>query len=156
MVNGDFITEQYLFCKELPKRTIGQEIFRITNEVFTTHGIHWSNYISVCVDGASEMMGADKGFAEWVKRQNPAIQIMRCCIHREALMIKHLPHELSETVKDGIKIVNLIKPKALNSPTFSILETERDQKISHCYFTLLCVGFHEEKFSQDYLSSSAK
>ena len=76
------------------------------NQFFTTHGIHWSNCINVCVDGASAMMGADKGFAAWVKRQNPAIQITHCCIHKKALMIKLLTQELSETMSDCIEIVN--------------------------------------------------
>ena len=39
-VDSDFITREYLVCKELPERTAGQEIFRITNQFFTTHGIH--------------------------------------------------------------------------------------------------------------------
>ena len=63
-------------------------------------------------------MGADKDFAAWVKRQNPATQITDCCIHREALMIKLLTQELSETMNDCIEIVNLIKAKALNSRIF--------------------------------------
>ena len=90
-VDGNSISEEYLFCKELPERATGEEIFRITNDFFATHGIHWSNCISVCADGASAMMGADKGFAAWVKRENPAIQITHCCIHRETLMTKLLP-----------------------------------------------------------------
>ena len=67
------------------------------------------------------MMGASKEFAVWVKRQNPAIQITHCCIHREALMIKHLPQKLSETMSDCIEIVTLIEAKALNLHIFSIL-----------------------------------
>ena len=67
-VDGDFITEEYLFCIELPERTAGLEIFCIINQFFTIHGIHWSNCISVCVDGTLAMMGADEGFAAWVKR----------------------------------------------------------------------------------------
>ena len=67
------------------------------------------------------MMGADKGFAAWVKRQNLAIQITHCCIHREALMIKLLTQELSESMSDCIEIVSLIKAKALNLQIFSIL-----------------------------------
>ena len=70
------------------------------------------------------MMGAEKGFAAWVKRQNSAIQIRYCCIHREALMIKYLPQELSKTMSDCIEIVNLIIAQALNSRIFSILYEE--------------------------------
>ena len=120
-VDGDSITEEYLFCKELSKRNTGQEIFRITNQFFTIHGIHRSNCINVCVDGVSAMMGADNGFVAWVKRQNPARQITHYCIHRKALMIKLLTPELSETMSDCIEIVNLIKAKALDSRIFSIL-----------------------------------
>ena len=117
-VDCDFITDEYLFCKEVPQRTIGQQIFRMTNQFFTTHGIHWSNCISVCVHGVSAMMGADKGFAAWVKRQNLATQITHCCIQREALMIKLLTQELSEMMSACIEIANLIKAKALNSRIF--------------------------------------
>ena len=135
-VDGNSISEEYLFCKELPERTTGEEIFRITNDFFATHGIHWSNCISVCADGASAMMGADKGFATWVKRENPAIQITHCCIHREALMTKLLPQELSETISDCIEIVNLIKSRALNSRIFSKLcEEMGSEHQSLLYYT---------------------
>ena len=48
------------FAKNFQSELLAQEIFRISNEFFTTHGIYWSNCISVCADGASAMMGADK------------------------------------------------------------------------------------------------
>ena len=53
------------------------------------------------------LMGAEKGFAARVKRQNPAIQNTHCFTHREALMIKFLRQELSEKISDCIKILNL-------------------------------------------------
>ena len=95
-VDEDSIKEHYLFCKELPKWTTGEEIFRAIDDFFETYGIQWSNCISVCTDGAAAMMGNKKGFVSCVKRQNPTVQITHCCIHRVALMVKHLPEELFE------------------------------------------------------------
>ena len=45
--DGDSITEEYVFCRELSEQTTDQKIFGITNKFFTTHGIHWNNCISV-------------------------------------------------------------------------------------------------------------
>ena len=57
------------------------------------------------------MVGEGRGFAALVKRQNPAIEITHCCIHREALIIKVLPTELSDTMNDCIRVVNFIKAR---------------------------------------------
>ena len=99
------------------------------------------------------MMGADKSFATWV---NPAIQIMQCCIHREALMIKHLPQELSETTSDCIEIVNLIKAKSLNSRIFSILCEEMGSEYQSLLFYTSVRWLSREKVLARLLNSSAK
>jgi len=44
-------------------------------EVFTTTCYAWCKAITV---------GEDRGFAALKKRQNPAIQIMHCCLRRDA------------------------------------------------------------------------
>ena len=120
-VDGDSIREEYLFCEELPERTTGREIFRVTLEFFTAHGIDRNNCLNVFADGASSLVGEGRGFAALAKRQNPAIKITHCCIHREALIVKLLPTELSETMNDCICVVNFIKARALNSSIFSLL-----------------------------------
>jgi len=83
---------EHFFCKELLERTTGEKIFGATDDFFESYGIQWSNCISVCTDGAAAMMGNKKGFVPCVKRQNPTVQIIHCCIHR--LMVKNLPEEL--------------------------------------------------------------
>lgn len=123
-VDEDSIKEHYLFCKEVPERTTGEEIFQVTDEFFKKYNIQWSNCISVCTDGAAAMTGSKKGFVSCVKQKNPIIQFTHCCIHREALMVKNLPEELLNTMNECIKIINIIKSRALNSRIFRILCAE--------------------------------
>lgn len=123
-VDEDSIKEHYLFCKEIPERTTGEQIFQVTDEFFELHNIQWSNCIAVCTDGAAAMTGSKKGFVSYVKQKNPTLQFTHCCIHREALMVKNLPEELLNTMNQCIKIVNIIKSRALNSRMFEILCAE--------------------------------
>ena len=51
-VDGNAIAKEYLFCKKLPERTTGQDIFRVTNEFFTAHSINWNDCVNLCTDGA--------------------------------------------------------------------------------------------------------
>ncbi|GFT40704.1 zinc finger BED domain-containing protein 5 [Nephila pilipes] len=60
-VNEDFIKEHYLFCKEVPERTTGENFFRVTDDFFKICNIQWSNCIAVCTDGAAAMTGRKKG-----------------------------------------------------------------------------------------------
>ncbi|GFT43769.1 protein ZBED8 [Nephila pilipes] len=120
-VDEDFIKEHDLFCKEVPERTTGEEIFRVTDDFFKICNIQWSNCIAVCTDGAAAMTGRKKGFVSCVKQKNPTVQFTHCCIHREALMVKNLPEELLNTMNECIKIINLIKSRAINSRIFGLL-----------------------------------
>ncbi|GFT55756.1 protein FAM200A [Nephila pilipes] len=61
-VDEDFIKEHYLFCKEVPERTTGEEIFRVTDDFFKIRNIQWSNCIAVCTNGAAAMTGCKKGY----------------------------------------------------------------------------------------------
>ncbi|GFT47571.1 zinc finger BED domain-containing protein 5 [Nephila pilipes] len=68
-VDEDFIKEHYLFCKEVPERTTGEESFRVTDDFFKICNIQWSNCIAVCTDDAAAMTGRKKGFVSCVKQK---------------------------------------------------------------------------------------
>lgn len=123
----------------------------MTDDFFKICNIQCSNCIAVCTDGAAVEAGSKKGFVACVKQKNPTLRFTHCCIHREALMVKNLPEELLNTMNECIKIVNIIKSRALNSRIFGILCTEMGAEYESL-FILKFVGYPEAKFWLDCFS----
>lgn len=120
-VDGEEIRDNFLFCKCLPHKTTGEEIYRVTTEYLEQGGLSWANCISVCTDGAAAMTGNVKGFISRVREQNRNVRTTHCFLHREALVAKTLPKELSDVLDGAVGIVNFIKARPLNSRLFHIL-----------------------------------
>ena len=55
------ITEEMLFCKEIPDGTTGLELFQILNGYFVSQRIPWKNCVGLCTDGAASMCGKFNG-----------------------------------------------------------------------------------------------
>ena len=120
-IDGDIIRENYLFCKQLPGKTTGEEVFRVTSEYLEQCNLSWENCVSVCTDGAASMTGRYKGFVSRVKEVNPNVMATHCFLHREALVAKTLPKDLSAVLDDAVHIVNFIKARPLKSRLFATL-----------------------------------
>ena len=80
--------------------------------------------VSLCTDGAACMTGRVRGFIAKVKAQNPQIVTNHCILHREALVAKTMPPELTEVLNQAVQMVNYIKSRPLKSRLFSQLCAE--------------------------------
>jgi hypothetical protein len=120
-IDSDKIVSNFPFCKELPDRTTGDEIFRATDKYLSENYLDWKNCVSVCTDGAKSMTGNVKGFIAKVREVNSYIGFHHCLLHRETLVAKTLPPILKEVLDEVVKTVNFIKSKPLNSRLFSVL-----------------------------------
>ena len=120
-VDEDCIRENFLFCKRLPKNTAGEEIFPGTSDYFEQGGLEWKKCICVCTDGVAAMVGRHKGFVSRVKEKNPAVIHTHCFLHREALVAKTLPADLTSVLNAVVRMVNFVKTRPLKSRIFHAL-----------------------------------
>ena len=56
------VLEEFLFCTRLITTATCADIFNVIDNFQQQEGINWVNYVSLCTDGASAMLGARHGF----------------------------------------------------------------------------------------------
>ena len=112
--------EDFLFCKTLEGRTTSVEIFKVLNDFIEQNGISWEKCVGVCSEVARAMTGRHGGDRR-MQSIAPNAVFTHCSIHREALAAKTLQSSFKHALDNAIKVVNLIKARALNSRMFTIM-----------------------------------
>ncbi|KAF7643440.1 hypothetical protein LDENG_00239380 [Lucifuga dentata] len=118
------IQDELFFCHSLPARTTAEEIFKALNDFIQENHIDWGRCCGICTDGARAMTGHHSGLVKQVQSVAPAAVWIHCIIHHQALATKKMPKELHAVLDKAVKIVNLIKSRAMNARLFSILCNE--------------------------------
>lgn len=112
------IVEHTVFCKPLPEKTTGEDIFNLIDCFFTEHELDWKCCSHVCTYGAASMTGWHRRLVSRIRQVNPEIQSMHCIIHREALASKRMSPELDSILTNAVKVINFIKSRPLNARLF--------------------------------------
>ncbi|XP_061587400.1 zinc finger BED domain-containing protein 5-like [Cololabis saira] len=118
------VQEEFLFCHPLPARTTATEIFKALNDFIQENHIDWSRCCGICTDGARAMTGRHSGLVKQVQAVAPPAVWSHCIIRSQALATKRMPKELRAVLDEAVKMVNLIKSRAMNARLFSILCNE--------------------------------
>ena len=102
-------------------------MFNTVSYFLHSNGMDRHRVQQVSVDGAPAMMGGQRGFKGFVKRENPSILVDYCAIYWYSLASKTLPASLKAVFDDVVRIVNFIKSKELNSRIFKQFCNEMGQ-----------------------------
>ena len=90
------IQKNFLFRREIPARTTGEEIYNVTATFFEEKKLEWSNWTSVCMDGAPFMVSKYNGFLDKVMEKNPNMIATHCFLQCEVLVAKTVPDSLKK------------------------------------------------------------
>ena len=149
--------EDFLFCKPLEGRTTSVEIFKVLNNFIEQNGISWEKCVGVCSDGARAMTGRHSGVVTRIQSVAPNAVFTHCSIHREALAARTLQSSFKDVLDNAIKVVNLIKARALNSRMFTIMCNDMGAlSMINFFYTPKCVGYRGKKCFYGRLSSVLK
>ncbi|XP_064416286.1 zinc finger BED domain-containing protein 5-like [Latimeria chalumnae] len=125
------LKEEFLFCRPLPTRTTGEELFKLLNSFVQDTGLDWGRCFGICSDGARSMTGRHSGLVTRVQKVAPVAAWNHCMIHRQALAAKKMPQELSDVLSVAVKVVNFIKSQPLNSRIFTTLCEDMGANAKH-------------------------
>ena len=117
-VDGNQIINQFLCCKKMSLTTKGQDVFDILSAYLEKWNLSWNSCIGICTDGAPCMVGSIKGFVSLVQKENPNVVQTHCFLHREVLVSKTIPNDLSQVLKQVVQMVNFIKMRPKKSRFF--------------------------------------
>lgn len=120
-IHGGALHDDFLFCHPLQTNTTGEAIFDSLNTFISQSGLDWSRCVGICTDGATAMTAKHKGLVTRVRAVAPSAAATHCCIHREQLAVKKMPQCLKTVLDEAVKIVNMIKGRALNTRVFKVL-----------------------------------
>lgn len=130
-VSGDTMREEYLCSLPMNSTTKGEDVLTVFMNFADEKKLPLDKLVSVCTDGAPNMVGKRKGFVSLLcEKEKRCILSYHCALHQEALCAKSCGPELREVMSLVIKVVNFIVARALNERQFKELLQETGNNYS--------------------------
>uniref|UniRef100_A0A096M6F6 DUF4371 domain-containing protein n=1 Tax=Poecilia formosa TaxID=48698 RepID=A0A096M6F6_POEFO len=120
--SSEDMAEEFLFSKCLKTDTKGQTIFNAVHGYLQEKSIPITNILACTIDRAPSM----GGFTALLKEQVPKVLTVHCIQHCHNLVAKCKNPAPNESLS-AVKVVNKIKPLALNDRRFRELCQENDE-----------------------------
>ena len=109
------VKTELLMSKELSSTTKGKDAFEVLDNFFKQNKLDWKNLVGCTTNGAPSMLGRESEFTTYVKTVSSNASIVHFFIHRFALCAKMLPEKMLLCLKRVSKLVNFVKPSAVNT-----------------------------------------
>jgi hypothetical protein len=93
----------------------------VSDYIVNKCGLDFKFCVGACSNGAAAMTGRHSGVVTQIKALAPEYKSTHCFLRRESLATKNMSTELNSAFSEVIKIVNHVKPNALNSRLFAAL-----------------------------------
>ena len=106
-------------------------------EFFTNQQLHLDVIGSICTDGAPAVLGNRLGFAALMRKEIPNQKVTRCLLRRHAPAARKLPLNLKKTLDGAVKVVNMIRERALNHRVFLSLCEEIGKEDHTTYYAFV-------------------
>ena len=91
-----------------------EDMLNTVNRFLESNKLDWRHVHQVSVNGGPAMMGSQRSFRGFVKRENPNTEVDQCTIDQCFLGFEALP-SLKAVFANVVNIINLIKTKDSNS-----------------------------------------
>ncbi|XP_049958180.1 SCAN domain-containing protein 3-like [Schistocerca serialis cubense] len=107
-IENKIFREELLAILPLKGNTRREDLFKAIDEFINNSNIRFGKLVSLSTDGASAMIGKEKGAVTKIRDQNPGLISNQCIIHQTALCGK-LSATLKEVMHSLVQLINFMR-----------------------------------------------
>ena len=101
------VVTEILALPRIEGASTGENIFKLMDNTLKDKNLNWQNCLSFCSDNAAVMMGAKKGVAAYVLKEEPSIFIQGCTCHLTHIAAHNASKALGHLLKPDELLIDI-------------------------------------------------